>query len=561
MNDTLHREKFNHLRRKAEKILQQKQNIDRYEFKRDLETIIEELNIHQIELELQNEELLRLQNNLRQTRDKYFALFELAPIGYFTIKTDFTIKEVNLTGTDMLKCERKKLLNKKITQFVADKDRERFQSYIEETKTSLYRQSCELEFIDMENLPFFGRLESVVLPKIEKGITLIQIALINITEQQNTKQALEKAKRHAEESDRLKSAFLANISHEIRTPMNSIMGFAELLKNRADTMDSKSLQYLESMYNGSKNLLKLINDIVDISQLEIGTIKLRTVNCSLVSLFDELNGKFQRIKEKSGKQIQMSIEIPSQNIKFRCDRGKLFQILESLLSNAIKFTEKGEIRLIGKVIESGMIQFSLSDTGIGIPKEKCTDIFKRFMQVDDSLSRKYGGTGLGLALAKSYVELMQGKIWVESEIHKGSTFHFTIPYHPVHTDTVSNQDYNWNKLTILIVDDRVNVQYFLKDMLTPTYCTILQAINSKQAIEIIKENDVDMVLIDKNLPDMNGCEVCCIMKEKQPQIKILLQTNKITDDEKEKARKYGCTDLINNPYNKDEILNTISKYI
>ncbi len=240
------------------------------------------------------------------------------------------------------------------------------------------------------------------------------------------------AKEKAEESNRLKSSFLSNMSHEIRTPMNAVLGFTEILKTTE--LNDKQEGYIKIIETSGKHLLNLINDIIDISKLESNQIKIEESQCHLNFLLNELKDFFilNLIKEnKEHVKIKLNNGFNDNQDIIYTDSLRLRQILINLISNAVKFTDKGEIEISYTLNQDSMLLFSVKDSGIGIPKNELNMIFERFRQSDESTEKKYGGTGLGLAIAKACTNLLNGKIWVESVKEKGSTFFFTIPYKPV----------------------------------------------------------------------------------------------------------------------------------
>jgi len=239
---------------------------------------------------------------------------------------------------------------------------------------------------------------------------------------------LREAKEKAEESDRLKTAFLANMSHEIRTPMNSIIGFSELLSDDEITKEEKD-NYVAHINIAGNSLLNLINDILDIAKIEAGQITIIQSDCNINVLFNELYLTFTQQKEKLDKKELTIIynDQPSKQHTINTDPQRLKQIMTNLLGNALKFTEKGFIEFGFDLVSADKYMFFVKDTGIGISPENQQLIFKRFSQVDGSHTRNYGGTGLGLSISKNLVELMGGKLWVDSVQGKGSTFYFTLP--------------------------------------------------------------------------------------------------------------------------------------
>lgn len=241
---------------------------------------------------------------------------------------------------------------------------------------------------------------------------------------QRTKE-LVNAKEKAEESDRLKSAFLANMSHEIRTPINSIIGFSELL-NDPYFDDEQKNEFTKIIVNSGNNLMFIISDIMDLSMIESKQMKIRKEQFSVQKLLVDLENEFKPKAKEHGILLQISMPLDSEKLLIECDLYRIKQIFNNLLGNAIKFTHKGIIE-IGYLLQDNIVQFHVTDSGIGISPEYHIAIFDRFRQVDLTKTRKFGGNGLGLAISKNLVELLGGKIWVESEVEKGSTFYFNIP--------------------------------------------------------------------------------------------------------------------------------------
>jgi signal transduction histidine kinase len=248
----------------------------------------------------------------------------------------------------------------------------------------------------------------------------------DITNQKKAEADLIAAKEKAEESDRLKTAFLHNVSHEIRTPMNAIIGFSTLL-NDPELSEEDRHQYIDIIFQSGSQLLSIINDIVDIANVESGQAKVNLAEINLNALMKSLNEQFSINAKESNISINLKATSPDKDSTIVTDNTKLIQILSNLINNAIKFTKNGQIDF-GYTLKDKFIEFFVSDTGIGIPPEYHSRIFDRFFQVDSAVSRQYSGTGLGLSICKGYVELLGGDIKVESESGKGTLFLFTIPY-------------------------------------------------------------------------------------------------------------------------------------
>jgi PAS domain S-box-containing protein len=377
-----------------------------------------------------------------------------------------------------------------------------------------------------------------------------------------TNKALIEAKEHAEESDRLKTAFLQNMSHEIRTPMNAIMGFSDLLLENFNHKN-KLKEFTDIIRKRSSDLLDIINDILDIAKIESGQLPVKIEDCNLNELFTELSAFFIEYRKRLDKQhIKFSLQAlcdPAEGI-ILTDKVKLKQIFINLISNAFKFTEKGRIEGGCRFDENNNLIFYVSDTGIGIPADKQHVVFERFFQLHQNPKLNMGGTGLGLPIVKGLVGLLGGEVFLESEPNKGSTFSFSFPYKTTkakHHKSIVNEKVSdtslINKTILIVEDDFYNAEY-LKEILSGIGLHILQAKNGQEAIELSLSQSVDLVLMDISLPDINGYEATRQIRQHKPDLKIIAQTAYASQDEKQKAIDAGCNDYICKPTKKDTLL-------
>ena len=404
------------------------------------------------------------------------------------------------------------------------------------------------------------------------GIKHYQLINIDITEQKKLTIDLIAAKEHAEESDRLKSAFLTNMSHEIRTPMNGILGFAELLKEPHLTREEQQ-DFIETIQKSGDRLLNTINNIVDISKIESGLMEVDIKESNINEQIEFVYKFFKPAVESKGLQFFFKNSLPSIEAVIMADSVKLYGILTNLVKNAIKFTNEGSIEFGYDMVETqntaSLIRFFVKDTGIGISQKQKKIIFERFRQGSESLNRNYEGSGLGLSISKSYVELLDGKIWVESEEGKGSIFYFTIPYNAVSEEKsairkdVSEEDkeVQVKKLKILIAEDDKISNFLLTKALQKISYEILYAKTGVEAVVVCHNNpDLDLVLMDIQMPDMDGYEAIRQIRLFNLDVIIIAQTAYGFSSDKEKAINAGCNDYISKPIRKILLYELIRKY-
>ncbi len=408
---------------------------------------------------------------------------------------------------------------------------------------------------------------AIITPvKDESGNITNFIAIkMDVTHQKETETALLEAKEKAEESDKLKSAFLANMSHEIRTPMNSIIGFSDML-DMPDIDDENKNEFIRIIKSNGYKLLSLINDIIDISRIEAGHIELHMDKTNLNQLLGKLFETFKYSISEKGIDFNFDEGLNNEQGIIITDGPKLNQVLTNLVNNASKFTHKGKIQY-GYKLKSGMLEFFVSDTGIGINKADQNNIFKRFRQVEITATKQYEGTGLGLSISKALVEKMDGKIWVDSEVGRGSTFYFTIPYKPVDITPIIpekgiSENLNLDGKTILIAEDEHSNFLLLREILKNTGAIILYVVDGLDAVEQCRGNsEIDLVLMDIKMPKMDGFEATKAIKKIRPDILIIAQTAYAMLDDEKKAIEVGCDDFITKPLTKEIVLSKINELI
>lgn len=378
------------------------------------------------------------------------------------------------------------------------------------------------------------------------------------------------AKEKAEESDKLKTAFLANMSHEIRTPMNGILGFAEMLNDESLSPGNRK-KYLDIIHGSGKMLINLIDDIIDFAKIEAGQISIVQQDFSLNTLLSQVHTSFQTEqmkKDKSEVKLRVRKAFINEECFIRTDPNRLRQILTNLIGNAFKFTDQGFIEFGYKKPRKKMLQFYVKDSGIGIADDKLKLIFDRFIQADSSSTRRYGGSGLGLAISKGFVELLGGKMWAESSVNEGSAFYFTIPYIPgkvLSDEEISKRrpkkKYHWEGKIFLIAEDDKFSYKFLESFLKQTKANVLHAIDGKEAIDICRNKNIDLVLMDIQMPEMNGLQATEEIKKFKKNLPVIAQTANAITEEKQKCFEAGCDDFITKPVNITELYSKIDKWL
>jgi PAS domain S-box-containing protein len=381
----------------------------------------------------------------------------------------------------------------------------------------------------------------------------------DITEGKKLNSELLAAKVKAEESDRLKTAFLHNISHEIRTPMNAIVGFSGLL-NDADLLPEKQKEYIEIIAQSSDQLLSIINDIVCIATIEAGQEKLSEVPVNLNAMQRILYEKFLPKARSQNIIFDVNTCFHENEYMILADEAKLVQILLNLIGNAFKFTLSGHIH-VGCNLKNNELEFFVEDTGIGIPSEMHDEIFMRFRQVESTTARQFGGSGLGLSISKAYVELLGGKMWLTSELGKGSVFYFTLPFKKVNNseEPAIKQSKQFeisskSPKTLLIAEDEDSNYLLLEILLSGLNIQLIRAINGVEAVDSCKNDHIDMVLMDIKMPVMDGYEATMQIRDFMPDLPIIAQTAYTTDADKNRALACGCSDFISKPFKREVLI-------
>ena len=418
----------------------------------------------------------------------------------------------------------------------------------------------------------------VVLVTLLPLISLLNGLIFNLEKETRFRRLLRRehedlalAKRKAEESDHLKTAFLSNMSHEIRTPMNAILGFSNLLSH-PDISSIEKEEFINLIRINGKNLLTLVEDIIDISKIDSGQLQIKNTSCNLHQVMTIVYDSFlDDIKRRGLFNLKLYLKegVADDNIRILTDEHRLQQILINLVGNAVKFTERGFVEFGYTQENDQFLQFYVKDTGIGLPKDKEKEIFERFSKFNCDKDRLYGGTGIGLSIAKHLVDLMGGEIWVESEPLVGTTFYFTIPYHrlsipinAIEETPEPTKDFNWEGKTFLVAEDEEDNFRYIEVALALSNASLIWARDGQEAVDVFKRvNDIDLVLMDIKMPQMDGYTATREIKNISSKVPVIAQTAYAMSEEKEKSREAGCDDYIAKPIGYDDLLATINRFV
>ncbi len=388
----------------------------------------------------------------------------------------------------------------------------------------------------------------------------------DISEKKQILHELIDAKNKAEEANVLKSHFLTNMSHEIRTPMNGILGFLELLKD-VDLTSNEREEYIDIINKSGLRLLDTINDIIEMSRIESGNLNKDEQNVNVKEILEDLYMFFKPQTDQKGVLLIPAFQNQIQKLQLITDRIKFESILTNLIKNAIKFTDKGFIEL-GVHTHSDSVVFYVKDTGRGIPKDRQDAIFERFIQADLKNTRGHEGSGLGLSISKAYVQLLDGKIWVESLEGQGTTFFFSLPYDFIEEDNITHNNpsdslqLDDSHIHVLVVEDEEDNFQYLNIVLTKMGIYVERAINGKDAIKRLKQkHNFSFVLMDIKLPDISGIEVTKEIRKFNTQTPIIAQSAYLVSGYKDSYLNDGFNDYLMKPIKKESIQSIVSKYV
>lgn len=508
-------------------------------------------------------------SELKLSEEKFSKIFQSSPeITCLSSVNTGEYIEVNKAFYTKLGYTPEEVIGKQVYSLIKMEKKIR-DKVIAEFKEKGYVQNIETIIYTKQGKPLNVILSASIIQILDKAYNLTIAS--DITENVKYKQELIKAKEKAEESDRLKSAFLATMNHELRTPLNHVLGFSDLIPDMTD--DESIKEFAGLIHKSGSNLLNIIEDIFDLAMVEQSEIKIREDVVFIRDIYTELKKELQEVLSESNKNdnIRLKSKIDS-SIAIRqiiTDMPKLTQVMSNIIKNAVKFTHNGEISLSLMLAEDNYLSIKVKDTGIGIPKEKLQLIFDFFRQGDDTHTRKYGGVGIGLAISQRIANAMGGTIKVESELDMGSEFTFSFPTTIIEENMINPEKENTSFTlpdlsgkSILIVEDDTIGMGMIINMLKPSKCKIVNAVNGQEALETIKINpDIDIILMDLKMPVMDGFEATRAIRKEFPDLPIIALTAYSLQKDKKKALHAGCNDIITKPINKEIIFKKLQNFL
>ncbi len=426
------------------------------------------------------------------------------------------------------------------------------------------------EYISKWGKKIFYKLYITPLMNNDNKVERVVVFAEDISKERKYEQAIIEAKEKAERNDKLKNLFLANVSHELRTPLNAVIGFSDLMM-QDEALSDEHKEYMKIINNSGNHLLRLIDDLMSITKIEADEVKIQYEKVRLGDFINDFTQYYSEYKSTIyGKEhIVFMVEGKKkyEDLEIVIDKTRLKQILTNLLDNAFKFTEEGSVTFGYTVENEKEVIFYVKDTGIGIPYKKRDLIFQKFRQGEDGLNRKYEGSGLGLYIVKRLTELMNGKVYFESEVGHGTVFYVSFPMNNNKKKDLHSQEFQvsveinllQNYKILVVEDDPVNKK-LIERYLGCDGINCFLVTNGKEAIDLVeKEKDFDVALVDIRIPEIDGIEVAAYIKRKYPRTRVVMQTAHAFEEEMKKAREVGCDGYITKPFTKEQLIDEIKR--
>jgi PAS domain S-box-containing protein len=557
----------------------------RSEMDRMLKRLVHELELHQVELETQNLQLQESHVLLEESRNRYADLYDLAPVGYLTHSGNGRIEDINLAGAQLLGRDRRRLRGQPLFLWTNEEDAGVLMRHLSRCRKTTQPVTTQFALSLRGKPPLHVQMRSVCWMRNGEPSGQFLATLHDVSMQKEAEEQLRRAKDDAERASRSKNVFIANISHEIRTPLSAVLGFADCLLDPCGQAreDSERLNYLTCIKRNGEQLLRLIDDILDLSKVEAGKM---TMGRELIPVRDcllETLAVFTKQAEAKGLRLEVVIdgEVPSH---IRSDRIRLKQVLWNLLSNAVKFTHAGSIVIRVSMdadasLRHPKLAFEVADTGVGIALESIAHLFEPFVQADDSVSRAYGGTGLGLTLSRRIAQLLGGNLELESSLPgEGSVFRFTVatgslagvpfmrelfagkPTPRARTEEATAPN-SLAGVEVLLVEDTPDNQNLVKILLANVGASVSIANNGVEGVDRALRGHFDVVLMDIQMPKMDGITATRKLRSLGYRPPILALTAHALKEEQARSLEAGCNDHLTKPINRWELVRQIQNAV
>lgn len=516
--------------------------------------------------------------DIEWTEGVWRGLVESAPDALVMVDVEGTILYVSAQTQRLFGYSREELLHHKIECLLPERFRERHVG-----QRSNYFHSLRVRPMGA-GLELFGLHKSGTEIPIEISLSsletptgfLVTAAIRDISDRKRTQEELRKAREVAEAASRSKSEFLANMSHEIRTPLAGILGFAEMIAVYCNSSEERK-SYLEKIRRCADTLTELINDILDLSKVEAGALKVEWISVTTVAEIESVVSLFQNSASEKNITFDVRYERPLPD-KIVSDPTRLRQILTNLLGNAIKFTDSGSVSLcvFADKKNANRLCFAVKDSGVGLSREEQSRLFQPFSQADNSTTRKFGGTGLGLALSRRLAEALEGElVLVESSPGKGSTFQLSIPTLPrgnpatVATEIEdrvadSEERASWPRfdgVRVLVAEDNLDNQEMLTRFLAEQGAIVELAGNGRAALNMARTGEYQVILMDVQMPELDGYEVTRALRTENIHTPIIALTAHAMSDERERCLASGCNEFLTKPLNVKKLIHTVHKHV
>ena len=544
------------------------------------EELVYELRVHQAELEMQNEELLRSERELQRSRREFETLFESAPIGYFVVNKDGTIRDVNVYGANLLQADRKYLYEKPFIVFIPRESHEQFFKHLQRVFDESRLQSLEMPILDRRGRRLWCRFESRIQVE-DTGSARCFMAVIDVTDRKRVEDDLILAREDAVQGSRAKSLFLANMSHEIRTPMNAVMAMAEL--TRETELDEQQREWVDIIHNSATELTRIIGDVLDFSRIEAKQLTITPQPFDVQDIMGAVEATFGDAARDKG--LTFSLE-PEENLHrwYIGDQYRIRQVVYNLVSNAVKFTEHGSVTILLRTQEVSdhlrELMVEVRDTGIGIKESLQRSVFDSFYQADSGYAKHHQGTGLGLAISRQLAKLMSGQLYFESSEGEGSTFFFAVPL-PMEEEAPADEPEpgppdaspveppvppaHQTGRVLVAEDNAINV-LVMRTVLERAGYEVTTVADGAAALKELSENTYDIALMDISMPHISGIEATKRIRAGQvgaagKSMPIVAITAHSMEGDREQFLSDGMDDYLAKPFSKQQMLRMVARIL